>query len=116
MHNFQKLIFWQKSMNLAKEVYLLCHKLPQDEQFGLVSQMKRCAISIPSNISEGSGRNGNKEFNYFLGISIGSSCELQTQLILSEKLGLVDIESIQGLLASINEIQKMIYTFMKTQN
>ncbi|SEG32663.1 four helix bundle protein [Halpernia humi] len=116
MHNFQKLIFWQKSMDLAKDVYLLCQKLPSDEKFGLVSQMKRCAISIPSNISEGVGRNGNKEFNHFLGISIGSSCELQTQLILSEKLGLVENQSIEELLASVNEIQKMIFTFMKTLN
>ncbi len=78
--------------------------------------MKKCAISIPSNISEGFGRNGNKEFNHFLGISIGSSCELQTQLILTVKLGLVDNNSIEDLLTSINEIQKMIYTFMKTLN
>ncbi len=77
-------------MDLAKDVSLLCQKLPNDEKFGLVSQMKRCAISIPSNISEGAGRNRNKEFNHFLGISIGSSCKLQTELILSKKLGLVE--------------------------
>lgn len=60
MHNFEKLIFWQKSIVLAKEIYILCSKITTDEKFGLISQMKCSAVSIPSNIAEGSGRNSNK--------------------------------------------------------
>lgn len=101
-------------MDLAKDVYLLCSNLPIEEKFGLSSQMKRCVVSIPSNISEGSGRNSNKEFKHFLGIAIGSSCELQSQLILSENLGLVEYGSTEGILKNIEEIQKMIYSFIKT--
>ncbi len=73
--------------------------------------MKRAAISIPSNIAEGSGRNSNKEFNHFLGISLGSAFELQTQLILTKELNLLSPEKIESLLKEISEIQKMIYSF-----
>lgn len=83
MHNFEKLIFWQKSIELAKEVYLLCIDLPKDEKFGLISQIKRATVSIPSNIAEGAGRNNDNEFFHFLGIANASSFELQTQLILT---------------------------------
>ena len=62
MHNFEKLIFWQKSIELSKEVYIVCADLPKDEKFGLISQIKRSVISIPSNIAEGAGRNNNNEF------------------------------------------------------
>lgn len=85
MHNFEKLLFWQKSIALAKEVYLICADLPKDEKFGLISQIKRSVVSIPSNIAEGAGRNSNNEFNHFLGIANASSFELQTQLILTKE-------------------------------
>ncbi|MGL6038295.1 MAG: four helix bundle protein [Soonwooa sp.] len=111
MHNFEKLIFWQKSIDLAKKIYLLCSDLPKDEKFGLISQIKRAMISIPSNIAEGAGRNNNKEFNYFLGIANASSFELQTQLILTKELALLDEEKVNNLISELNEIQRMIYTF-----
>jgi four helix bundle protein len=78
MHKLEELTIWKKSIELSKQVYLICQKLPQDEKFGLISQLKRSAISIPSNIAEGAGRNSNKEFIQFLGIANGSSYELQT--------------------------------------
>ena len=111
MHNFEKLLFWQKSIELAKQVYVASVEMPSDEKFGLTSQIKRSAVSVPSNIAEGAGRNTNGEFNQFLGIANGSSFELQTQLILCRELNLLNEEKTQNLLSDLNEIQKMIYTF-----
>lgn len=114
MHNFEKLIFWKKSILLAKEIYLMSTNLPHDEKFGLISQMKRCAISIPSNIAEGSDRNTNKEFDHFLAIALGSAYELQTQLILNKELNLISNDIVETLLSNLIEIQKMIYGFKST--
>ncbi|ASK28677.1 four helix bundle protein [Chryseobacterium sp. T16E-39] len=111
MHNFEKLLFWQKSIQLAKEVYIICADLPKDEKFGLVSQIKRSVISVPSNIAEGAGRNNDREFYHFLGIANASSFELQTQLILTKELELLNEEKVDGLISQLNEIQRMIYTF-----
>ncbi len=111
MHNFEKLLFWQKSMVLAKDLYLLTLEINKDEKFGLISQLKRAAVSIPSNIAEGSARKSNKEFGHFLDISLGSAFELQTQLILTKELGLVNDEKVSAILVNLSEIQKMIFTF-----
>ena len=100
-------------MELAKLVYKLSLNLPHDEKFGLSSQIKRCAISIPSNISEGAGRNSNKEFRHFLSIANGSAFELQTQLILISELGLIEKEKTQPLVELCIEIQKMNYAFQR---
>ena len=98
-------------MELVKEIYLLTANLPSDEKFGLVSQIRRCAISIPSNIAEGAGRNNPKEFIQFLGIANGSSYELETQLLILVELNFKNEIEIQPLIDSITEIQKMIYKF-----
>ncbi|AQW95664.1 four helix bundle protein [Elizabethkingia anophelis] len=111
MHNFEKLIFWQKSILLAKQVYIVSQMIAENEKFGIISQMKRAVISIPSNIAEGAGRNSNKEFNHFLAIALGSAFELQTQLILAKELDLLSEESVLGLLEDVSEVQKMIYSF-----
>jgi len=111
MHNFEKLLFWQKSIVLAKNVYIICKEISNDEKYGLISQIKRSAVSIPSNIAEGSGRNGSKEFNHFLAIALGSAFELQTQLILVRELNLLPEEKINVLLSEVSEIQRMIYSF-----
>jgi len=111
MHNFEKLLFWQKSIVLAKSIYLACQNMSNDERFGLISQMKRSAVSIPSNIAEGSGRNSNKEFNHFLAIALGSAFELQTQLILVKELNLLPQEKVDILLNDLSEVQRMIYSF-----
>jgi four helix bundle protein len=111
MHNFEKLLFWQKSIVLAKNVYILCQEINSDEKYGLISQIKRSAVSIPSNIAEGSGRNGSKEFNHFLAVALGSAFELQTQLILIRELNLLPEEKINALLSEVSEIQRMIYSF-----
>ena len=109
-HNFRELKIWKESMNIVKSVYLLTSQLPVDERFGLISQINRCAISIPSNIAEGSGRTSNKEFLHFLNISLSSSFELETQLILSNDLFNLQTED---LILKIHELQKMMVGFKK---
>jgi four helix bundle protein len=86
MNQYKKLIVWQKSIDLVVKVYEKTNNFPDKEKFGLTTQINRCAVSIASNIAEGAGRNSEKEFNNFLGITLGSSCELETQLIIANKL------------------------------
>jgi len=95
---------------------LLVTDLPTDEKFGLISQIKRSAVSIPSNIAEGAGRNSNKEFKHFLSIANGSAYELQTQLILIIELNLINKEKVQPIIEKCIEIQKMNYAFQKNLN
>ncbi len=113
MHKVEDLILWKKSIELTKSVYLLLAKLPSDEKFGLTSQVKRSAVSIPSNIAEGAGRNSNKEFKHFLSIANGSTYELQTQLILLEELKLINKDKVQPLIELCIEIQKINYKFQQ---
>ena len=113
MHNISELKIWQKSIELTKQVYLLVANLPSDEKYGLSSQIKRSAVSIPSNIAEGAGRNSNKEFKYFMSIANGSTYELQTQLILLSELNLISKEKTQPVIELSIEIQKMNYSFQK---
>ena len=83
MHNFKELKVWQEAMSLAKDVFVITRNFPSEEKFGLTSQINRCSVSLPSNIAEGAGRQSDKEFNQFLNIALGSSYELETQLLLS---------------------------------
>jgi len=111
-HNFRELKIWKDSMNLTKNVYALTSQLPDEEKFGLKSQLNRCTISIPSNIAEGSGRTSNKEFNHFLNISLSSSSyELETQLILLNDLFNIDLNEI---LTELHNLQRMIGGFKRT--
>ncbi|NCT18602.1 MAG: four helix bundle protein [Flavobacteriia bacterium] len=114
MHNFEKLKIWQKPMDIAVEVYEISLKLPEDEKFNLIHQVKKCAVSIPSNIAEGSGRNSNKEFVQFLGIANGSTFELITQLILAKRLKLVNDEVVQPIINQLVEVSNMNFSFQKT--
>ena len=114
MHKVEDLKVWQKSIELAKQVYRVVAELPDNERYGLTSQIKRCTVSIASNIAEGAGRNSNKEFKHFLGIANGSSYELHTQLILAYELNLIEKNKIEDILNLIIEIQKMIYSFQKS--
>lgn len=113
MHKIEDLKIWIKSMDLVKLVYRTISNLPSDEKYGLSSQIKRCAVSIPSNIAEGAGRNSNKEFAHFLNISNGSAYELQTQLLLASNLDLIEKNKVKPLIDMIIEIQKMNYNFQK---
>lgn len=109
MHNFKDLKVWQKAMDLAVDVYKAMSLLPIDEKYGLISQIKRCTISISSNIAEGAGRNTDLQFKHFLNISQGSAFELETQLIISNRLGLINDVLAKNLIDQTTEIQKMIY-------
>jgi len=111
MHNLKELKIWIKAIDLAVEVYRVTSSFPPEEKFGLTSQSRRAAVSIFSNIAEGAGRSSSKEFKYFLGIANGSSFELQTQLFISNKLGLINSEDLENLLLLIDELQKMNYGF-----
>ena len=114
MHNFEKLKIWQKAMDIAVKVYEISTLLPNDEKFNLIHQIKKCAVSIPSNIAEGSGRNHNKEFIQFLGIANGSTFELITQLILAKRLKLVNEDIIQPAINQLVEVTNMNFAFQKT--
>lgn len=113
MYKVEDLKIWKKSIRLTKSVYELVADLPSDEKFGLTSQIKRSAVSIPSNIAEGAGRNSNKEFKHFLSIANGSTYELQTQLILLIELNLTPKEITQTIIEICIEIQKMNYSFQQ---
>ena len=113
MNQYKNLKVWQKSFDLVVEVYKKTNKFPDKEKFGLTNQINRCAVSIASNIAEGAGRNSPKEFNNFLGITLGSSCELETQLLISNKLGYLTEEELTELISPIEEIQKMIVGLQK---
>ncbi len=104
--SYRNLIVWQKSMELAKQVYLKTKNFPKEELYGLTSQIRRCAVSIPSNIAEGRGRQSNKEFVRFLQISLGSLFELQTQLELALEFDYVS--NIEDTLELSLEIEKML--------
>lgn len=107
-HNFRKLEIWIQSMNVVKDVYEIIALFPVDERFGLKSQMSRCAISVPSNIAEGSSRSSIKEFSHFLDIALGSSFELETQLIISQDLFQIDNSL---LIEKCQNLQRMITGF-----
>lgn len=107
--SFEDLTLWQKSMNLVEEVYKISSLFPKEEIYGLTSQIRRAAVSIPSNIAEGNTRQSVKEFNHFLTIAQGSLAELKTQLFIAQRLKYVaNTESIP-ILALIEEVTKMLY-------
>ena len=101
-------------MDIAVSVYEITLLLPNDEKFNLIHQIKKCAVSIPSKIAEGSGRNHNKEIIQFLGIANGSTFELITQLILAIKLNLIKEEIIQPIISQLVEVSNMNFSFQKT--
>ena len=113
MNNYKELIVWQKARMLVKSIYDLSSQLPSEEKFGTTSQIRRCAVSIPSNIAEGASRRSNKEFAYFLEIAYGSSFELETQLLLCVDINFLQNDIVTLLITELQEIQKMIYKLIK---
>jgi four helix bundle protein len=106
--HFKDLIVWRKAMDLARKVYEVTTKFPTDERFGLISQMRRCAVSIPSNIAEGQARGSAGEFKHFLGIARGSLAELETQSQLAEELGMLAETPHAEVNSSIQEVGRML--------
>jgi four helix bundle protein len=111
-----KLVVWKRSLVFVTAIYRMTAQFPPEERFGLVSQMRRAAISIPSNIAEGAARNTHKEFTNFLYIAQGSASELETQMLISRELGFVDMADTDGLLSELDEISKMIIGLQKSLN
>ncbi len=114
MHRFKELDVWKLSIELCTEVYKMTESFPRKEQFGLVSQINRCSVSIPSNIAEGAGRNSKKEFNNFLAISLGSAFELETQLIIATNLNYINQIDQTQLIIKLNRVQNMLYGLKKS--
>ena len=113
MHDLNKVTIWVKSIELRKKVYELTKTLPDDEKYGLISQIRRCSVSISSNIAEGAGRESVKEFKYFLSIANGSSFELYTQLIIALELDYIKKKDFEIIEDNIDEIQKMNYNLQR---
>lgn len=113
-HNFLKLDIWKKSRKLVKDVYVLSKKFPKEELFGLTSQVRHAAISVPSNIAEGCGRGTDKQLTHFLDISIGSICELEAQFYLSSDLDYITDSELQTINEKVITIRKMMLNFKKT--
>lgn len=108
MRNFRNLEIWTRGIELVKEIYKLTSKFPSIEKFGLISQMQRASVSIPSNIAEGCSRNSDVEFKRFLEIAIGSSFELETQIIIANELNIINPTETKETIIIINTLQKQI--------
>jgi four helix bundle protein len=113
-HNFLNLAIWKRSRFLVKEIYLISRNFPGEEKFGLTSQIRRAAVSVPSNISEGCGRGTNAQFSHFLDISIGSLCEIETQVYLAFDLEFISERELSKLIIEVTEIRKMTKSFKRT--
>ena len=107
-NGYKNLIVWQKSVELVVEVYKLTEKFPKTEAYGLISQIQRSAVSIPSNIAEGSRRRGGKEFQYFLSISFGSGSELETQIEIVKRLPFGKNLNYEKIDILLDEVMKML--------
>ena len=112
IQSYKELIVWQRSMSLVQEVYKLTGLFPSQEQFGIVSQIRRAVVSIPSNIAEGYGRRSHKEYLQFYAISYGSALELETQLIISKQLGLAEKNNFTESERLLEEVIKMLYVMV----
>ncbi len=106
--SYRELLIWQKSIQVVTNIYKLTRDFPKEELFGITSKMRRCAISIPSNIAEGFGRNSQGDFKRFLNISLGSIYELQTQIEISQNLEYLNTENYKYLMESCVELEKMM--------
>ncbi len=106
--SYRELIAWQKAMKLAETAYELTKQLPKKEAFGLVVQIQRAAVSVPSNIAEGHGRLTDLQFRHFLGNARGSLCEVQTQMELAHILGYIDAEELVGFMEQGSEVARLI--------
>lgn len=112
IESYRDLVVWQKAVNLVIAVYQLTSRFPKEETYGLTTQMRRSAVSLPSNIAEGRYRGTRKDFAQFLRIAFGSGAELETQMEIARRLGLINEKEYQQTQASLNEIMKMLNVFI----
>ncbi len=116
MRNFKELLIWKKGFQIAVDSFKLVAGFPKEERFSLSSQITRAAVSISSNIAEGSSRSSEKDYNRFIEISLGSTFELETQLLIAEAVSYGDKEIRTEMLKEIDEEQKMLISFMNKLN
>jgi four helix bundle protein len=108
VQSYRDLVAWNKAMELVTEIYRMTHSFPKEEVFGLVSQLRRAAVSIPSNIAEGKGRISKGEFRQFLGNARGSLAEVETQILIAQNLSYLDEPGTNKLLAKVEEVGKVL--------
>ncbi len=116
MRNFRKLQIWERGMEIVRKTYSLSKQLPAGERFGLASQITRAAVSIPSNIAEGSGRTTDKDKRRFAEIALGSAFELETQMLIIKEIGLANPDDCDKLIECLYEEQRMINSFINKLN
>ena len=114
MRDFKTLRVWERSHGLALAVYKATGGFPREELYGLTNQIRRCSYSIPSNIAEGCGRNGDAELGRFLYIAMGSASELEYQLLLARDLGFLGTQNYDGLVEELLEVKRMLNSFIQT--
>lgn len=111
-HNFRKLQVWEESIAMTSEIFRTTKLFPSDEKFGIIAQMNRCSVSIPSNIAEGTSRKSDKHFVTFLEISLGSAFELETLLIISNNVGYLNNSRYEELISKNHLVQNMLYNLI----
>ncbi len=116
MRDFRKYDIWQLSHQLTLEIYFVSKGFPKEEQFNITSQIRRACVSIPTNISEGCGRNSDKEFNQYLNIALGSTSETEYLIILCKDLSLIDTSTSTQLLEKVNHIKSKIFNLKEKLN
>lgn len=116
MYNFKQLKVWQKGFSIAVQAFKLTETFPKEQKFGLTQQITKASVSIPSNIAEGSSRSSVKDYSRFLEISLGTSYELETQLLIAEAIKYGEQSICSQMLLDVNEEQKMLLAFMHTLN
>jgi len=114
LKNYKELKVWQRSYQLCLEIYRITKKFPNEERYGLTSQIRRTAVSVPSNIAEGYGRKTTPEYIRFLYIAYGSNCELETQILLSGHLGYIETGKLEMLQEGIGEVERMLKALIKS--
>lgn len=116
MHNYKNLIVWQKGMNVCDRVYSSIKSFPTDEKYGITQQIRRSAVSIVSNIAEGTSRKSQKKFGHFLSISLGSCFELETQIEISKRVNYIEISDYKPIFDELEEVQKILIKLIQKTN
>jgi four helix bundle protein len=106
--SYRELIVWQKAMDLVEAIYKVTRTFPNDEMYGLTSQLRRAAVSVPSNIAEGQGRASTREFLYHLSVAHGSVCEVETHVLIAERLTYLDEQAVHRLMNLASEVGRLI--------
>lgn len=114
LKNYKELKVWQKAYQLCLGVYKVTAKMPKEERFGLTSQIRRAAVSVPSNIAEGYGRRTTPDYVRSLYIAYGSNCELETQVMLTEDIGFIEAALLEGIKDAIQEVERMLKALIKS--